>query len=64
MKKPKDMTAAELQKTYKKTRSDMATMRLRLGPTADLSAYSKQLEEIAKELAKRNTKDGNNGQVR
>ena len=64
MKKPKDMTAAELQKTLKKTRADRATMRMRLGVNIDISAYDNQIEECEKELARRNTKDGNNGQVR
>jgi hypothetical protein len=58
------MTAAELQKTLKKTRADRATMRMRLGVNIDISAYDNQIEECEKELARRNTKDGNNGQVR
>jgi hypothetical protein len=57
------MTAAELQKTLKKTRADRATMRMRLGVNIDISAYDNQIEECEKELARRNTKDGNNGQV-
>jgi hypothetical protein len=64
VKKPKDMTTAELQKTLKKTRADRAEMRMRVSGNPNLSAYDKQIEECEKELAKRNTKDGNNGQVR
>jgi hypothetical protein len=61
VKKPKDMTTAELQKTLKKTRADRATMRMRLGVSIDISAYDRQIEDCEKELARRNAKPTDEG---
>lgn len=61
MKKPKDMTTAELQKTLKKTRADRAEMRMRVSGNPNLSAYDKQIEECEKELARRNAKTTDEG---
>ncbi len=43
MKRYKDMNDKELADMVKKTKSNRTTMRLRLGESADLSAYDKQI---------------------
>lgn len=64
MKRYKDMSILELKCLLARTKKDRAEMRMRVSGNPNLSAYDKQIEECEKELAKRNTKDGNNGQVR
>ena len=58
LKRYREMTDKDLAEKVKKTRSDRSTMRLRLGPSVDLTAYDKQLEELNREIARRRDGEG------
>lgn len=54
----RDMDTSKLVALLRKTKSDRATMRIRV-TGADLSMYDAQIAECEKELARRSAKDGN-----
>ena len=60
MKRYKDMETSKLVAMLRKTKSDRATMRIRV-TGADLSMYDAQIAEVEKELAKRNAKTDGEG---